>query len=328
MANKMLLLNYKKKIEYYSKFYKLCRAVQLISLSKLQQLKGRIENRQSFLDFVNLFFNISLSTFKKHNNWFFDQLNKKTCLTILISTDRVRCNLLNNNIYKMYNILFNNILKNGDNIKFISFGRDGFINYDENIILSNYSPFFFIEELIYESITFEFVISVLLKLIHFSNRMLNVWNFPFIFYNQKTFISFDKGFILYNRYESSKIVPSIFSFFSEKIIYFFYKTKKIYNFFYYFLTNWINFDLKNNELTYFLNDFYLYGISLLLLDALEENEICEFAARAFTMSIAFEASKRIVREVTLLYNKARQQSITEELIELQTAADVLNNQNK
>lgn len=328
MASKILLLKYKKKIEYYSKFYKLCRAIQLISLSKLQQLKGRIENRQSFLDFVNLFFNFSFYKFKKFKAWLIERLENKICLTILISTDRVRCSLLNNNVYKVADLLFSNLSKLGDQIKYISFGQNGVVNYNDNILLSNYWPLFFIEETIYEPITYEFAISVLIRLIHFSNQTFNSWKIPFLFSEKKKGIFFDKGYILYNKYASSRIFPSIFSFFSEKIIFFLYNYKYIFNIktiFNYFISNWIEIDLKNKELNCFLNDFYLYSFGLLLLDSLEENEICEFGARSFTMSIAFEASKKIVRDVTLLYNKARQQTITEELIELQTAADVLNN---
>lgn len=331
MANKILLLNYKRKIEYYSKFYKLCRAVQLISLSKLQQLKGRIENRQSFLDFVNLFFNLNFLKFKKFKAYLMENLEKKVCLTILISTDRVRCTLLNNNIYKIADLLFNNISKVGDSIKFVSFGYNGFVNYRENnMLLSNHLPLFVIDHVMHEPITYEFVIAVLLRLINFSSRIFNSWKIPFIFSKKKINFFFDKGFILYNRYASSRIFPSIFTFFSEKIISLLYTSRyffKIRTTFFLFFSNWIDIDLKKKELSYFLNDFYLYSLGLLLLDSLEENEICEFGARSFTMSIAFEASKKIVKNVTLLYNKARQQAITEELIELQTAADVLNGQN-
>lgn len=329
MANKILLLKYKRKIEYYSKFYKLCRAVQLISLSKLQQLKGRIENRQSFLDFVNLFFNISLIRFKKFRACLMENLEKKVCLTILISTDRVRCTLLNNNIYRIADLLFNKITKVGDNIKFVSFGYNGFVNYRENnMLLSNHLPLFVIDYVIHEPITYEFVMAVILRLLNFSSRMFNSWKIPFIFSKKKINFFFDKGFILYNRYASSRIIPSIFTFYSEKIMLFFYTSRYFFRIktnFFLFFSNWVDLDLKNKELSYFFNDFYLYGLGLLLLDSLEENEICEFGARAFTMSIAFEASKKIVKNVTLLYNKARQQAITEELIELQTAADVLNN---
>lgn len=329
MTNKILLLKYKKKIEYYSKFYKLCRAIQLISLSKLQKLKGRIENRQSFLDFVNLFFNISFSRFKKFKYILMEQLEKKRLLSILVSTDRVRCTLLNNNIYKIADSLFYNISKSGDTIKFISFGYNAFVNYrDDELLLSNHLPLFVVDHVIHEPITYEFVIAVVLRLINFSSRILNSWKIPFIFSKKKINFFFDKGFILYNKYSSSKIYPCIFTFFSEKIIYFFFNSRyffKIKNIFFLFFSNWIGIDLKNKELFYFLNDFYLYSFGLLLLDTLEENEICEFASRSFTMSIAYEASKKIVKTITLKYNKARQQAITEELIELQTAADVLNN---
>lgn len=57
--------------------------------------------------------------------------------------------------------------------------------------------------------------------------------------------------------------------------------------------------------------------------ALLESQACEFAARMMAMTNATENAERLISELTLSYNKARQESITKELAELSTSRVVI-----
>ena len=65
-----------------------------------------------------------------------------------------------------------------------------------------------------------------------------------------------------------------------------------------------------------MDDFYTYSISLIALDALEENEYSALGARATAMNNATKNVSELIDRLRLSYNKARQETITNELIEI------------
>ena len=79
--------------------------------------------------------------------------------------------------------------------------------------------------------------------------------------------------------------------------------------------------LKTKYDSFFLLELYHFNIVLLLLDALEELEYCELAARANAMDQAVKNIAEIIKGLRDLYNKARQAYITNEILEIISAAE-------
>jgi ATP synthase F1 gamma subunit len=75
--------------------------------------------------------------------------------------------------------------------------------------------------------------------------------------------------------------------------------------------------VKNKGMeTHFLNDLYYFSCSLFLADALEDNKYSFLAGRFNGMDNAIKSSGDLIEALNLKYNKARQEYITTELIEI------------
>jgi len=66
-----------------------------------------------------------------------------------------------------------------------------------------------------------------------------------------------------------------------------------------------------------------YYLSTTLMELMFQTKIGEFYARQNAMKNATDNAQEVIRELTLAYNKARQASITQELIEIVTGAEAL-----
>jgi ATP synthase F1 gamma subunit len=78
---------------------------------------------------------------------------------------------------------------------------------------------------------------------------------------------------------------------------------------------------QSSYFLFFLNDFFEYGFSTFFLDALEENEYSSLGARATAMNNATKNAGDLIENYRLRYNKARQEQITNELIEIVSAVN-------
>lgn len=74
---------------------------------------------------------------------------------------------------------------------------------------------------------------------------------------------------------------------------------------------------------YIMQDLYIYSLSYLLLYALMQNRTSEQAARVNAMEAASKNAGEIINTLRLIYNKARQASITKELIEIISCANAI-----
>ncbi|PLV60262.1 ATP synthase F1 subunit gamma [Thermotoga sp. KOL6] len=66
-----------------------------------------------------------------------------------------------------------------------------------------------------------------------------------------------------------------------------------------------------------------YYLSTTLMDLMFQTKIGEYYARQNAMKNATDNAQEVIRELTLAYNKARQASITQELVEIVTGAEAL-----
>jgi F-type H+-transporting ATPase subunit gamma len=76
-----------------------------------------------------------------------------------------------------------------------------------------------------------------------------------------------------------------------------------------------------NSMTSLLDDIYDHSFSMIVLDTLEENEYSSLGARVTAMDNSSQNAIKMIEVMNLLYNKARQASITNELIEIVSAAN-------
>ena len=80
------------------------------------------------------------------------------------------------------------------------------------------------------------------------------------------------------------------------------------------------FDLLISNCVLKFQNMYIFNVCLIVLDALEENIYSELGCRAFSMEMAHKNANELININMLLYNKARQTSITTELLEIVAGA--------
>jgi ATP synthase F1 gamma subunit len=273
----------KKKLVSYIKFKELAKSIKLVALSQLNNLKKKISSRGIPLSSVIPFFdNISEQEFTK-------------CLVVPIGVDKSCCGPHNGNVFKKTEKLIDSLLDSNKSVSLFTIGnrtKDYFKKYYLNLFVTN----------VYNtdkeplSLTTSFIVA---------EKILSK--------------NYDKLFFVFNRYYTP---------FSQKTTFyqiiglsFFYKIAlqsddANQNNYYSFL-----FKLDNNTLQGTLDDLYFHSFSMVLLDAMEENEYSSLGARVTAMDNSTTNAAKMIDVMSLLYNKARQASITNELIEIVSAAN-------
>lgn len=132
-------------------------------------------------------------------------------------------------------------------------------------------------------------------------------------------LRFEKGFIFFNRFiniQFQKVAYYQFFSFSFLLKKLFYEQHR--NKLYRRLT------VMNRVDDYYLGDLYKFSMSLLILDALKENFFSETAYRARTMETMITNLDVLINSYWINYQKVRQRSITDEIIEILNGANVAN----
>lgn len=80
------------------------------------------------------------------------------------------------------------------------------------------------------------------------------------------------------------------------------------------------FDLIISNCLLSLRSLYNYNVCLVVLDALDETKYSELGCRAFSMEMAHRNANELILEKMLIYNKARQAGITNDLLEVVAGA--------
>ena len=78
---------------------------------------------------------------------------------------------------------------------------------------------------------------------------------------------------------------------------------------------------KTSDCVY--TNIYLYCLSLIVLDSFEENEYSELGSRAIAMENTVQSTKKMIDALRISYNKQRQSRITNDLVEVVSAAESL-----
>ncbi|WP_343182540.1 ATP synthase F1 subunit gamma [Buchnera aphidicola] len=284
MANTKLIRN---KIVSIKNTNKITKTMEMVAIAKLKNSKKKLLHSLSYLNNIkNIVSNFCTSNIKYRNHLFIPRSIVKTVAIIIITTDRGLCGNLNNNIFKKVNLFLEKYIKKNVFCKLYIFGMKGHMYFKnkyktclkKNIFLNDQINPITLQPLIKKIITY--------------------------YVNEK----FDKLFIISNKYVSQvKQSPSFLQLLP--II-----TKDSNNLNFLDSKKWDYIYEPDETITtnYVLKKYILFQC----LQCILENIVCEHSARMLTMKTATDNSKKIMHDLKVLYNKVRQYSITQELIEI------------
>ena len=130
----------------------------------------------------------------------------------------------------------------------------------------------------------------------------------------------DYYYLLFNKFYSIfDQTPAVYKIFSFKFFLFYFNS---------FSSNRLFQMLKSKKSNDFLMDFYMFNFNLLMYNALKENSVSELGGRMAAMDNAIKNISEIIIRIQILYQKARQNAITNELIEIISCLNVLISENK
>jgi ATP synthase F1 gamma subunit len=221
------------------------------------------------------------------------------CLIVPIGVDKSCCGPHNGNVFKKTEKLIDSLLDNNKIVSLFTIGnrtKDYFKKYYSNYLVAN--AYNVDKEPL--SLTTSFIITEKMLSRNY-DRLFFVFNRYYTPFLQKTTLYEIIGLsgfynIALNLHNSRKLPYS----------------EDYYNFIY---------KLDSNTLQSILDDVYNHSFSMVLLDALEENEYSSLGARVTAMDNSTTNAAKMIETMSLLYNKARQASTTNELIEIVSAAN-------
>jgi len=280
----------KKKQTGYIKFKELAKSLKASAISMLGKLKHHLNKRNITIDYFVPFFDM--------NN--FLNMSKKSAMIIGFGVDKSCIGAHNINISNKIKKLYEELRLVGlMNIKMYGIGK--FMKY---YIKLNYKSYYIGNVLNVDKELFSFTLSSIIL-----ESILK--------------IECDIYYLVFNKYVDI---------FEQKTCY--YKVPGFNNFFLYFLNSkniisnkreeYFNFFYKRSlPLFMLLKQFYNFTFSLFILDSLEENNLSGIGSRISCMDNCITNAEKKIEEVTLLYNKARQNEITNELVAIITAAQAI-----
>lgn len=278
----------KKKLVSYIKFKELAKSIKLVALSQLNNLKKKISSRGIPLSSVIPFFE------NKNNN-----ITYVKCLVIPIGVDKSCCGPHNGNVFKKAEKLIDHLLDSNKSVRILTIGnrtKDYFKKYYSNLFISH----IFNTDKEPLSLTTGFIVAekILSRNYDVLYLVFNRYYSPFL---QKTTLYEVIGLSIFYKIalNTNSIRGTIIG---EDYYHFMYK-------------------LDSNTLQTTLDDVYNHSFAMVLLDALEENEYSSLGARVTAMDNSTTNAAKMIETMSLLYNKARQASITNELIEIVSAAN-------
>lgn len=263
------------------------KAIQLVALSKLKIIQdSRKEENESLSSFKKPYTN--LNTFENiYTNY----------LLIPVTSDKSCCGAINTNIIdELYNYVVI-LLENQKEFFILLIGKKG-----KGFLKKNYSSNY---KYNVSNITKE-VVSLLTTVCIFEKMNTLKIDICIIIFNHLYSI-FEQGTSLYVSVSYSnfiKILAIQLNTSNESI----------------FWSALIN--SNDNENT-FLLDYYSFIITLLFLKAFHENELSELGGRITSMQNASKNALELMQRLKILFNKARQAYITNELIEIVSCLNAL-----
>lgn len=268
-----------KQLQALKKFQEIARAIRFVAGGELGLLRKEIKCRFLALSSVAPFFN------KQYYN-----IDAKAYLVVPITDDRGSCGSHNNNVIHAAHELINYLEENEKALTLYTIGKKAKVYFKKL-----YKKYFVgfgsnIRDVKFSIDACYFIMNKLLK------------------------YKFDRCMLVFNRYFSIQMQKALaynicsYNEFNEILRIRYNSSDKTSIFFK---------AIKNKGIeTHFLNDLYYFSCSLFLADALEDNKYSFLAGRFNGMDNAIKSSGDLMEALNLKYNKARQEYITTELIEI------------
>jgi F-type H+-transporting ATPase subunit gamma len=275
----------KLKVISYEKFRDITKSIQIVALSNISELKENIANRFLALTPFLSFFNI------KH----YAECENMQCLVMPITIDKNCCGPHNNEIFGATEEIIDTLEETFNTVRTFSTGvrcrvtmlRD----YPGSLIkhIARYNK----DIAAFSIFSFSIIVEKIIKL------------------------NLDRYFIVFNRFisvfaqETSCYQVCSFNEFTNILVDKMDLNESIFH----------RVALDNKDFPNYLSDLYNFGLSLVLMDAFEENEYSSLGARIVAMDSAKKNAGKLIEELTIKYHRARQESITNELIEIVSCAN-------
>lgn len=268
-----------KQLQALKKFQEIAKAIRFVAGGELGLLRKEIKCRFLALSSVAPFFNKQ-----------YYLADVKNYLVVPITDDRGSCGSHNNNVMHAAHELISYLEENEKTLSLYTIGKKAKIYFKKL-----YKKYF----------------------VGFGSNIRDVKfsiDACFFLMNKLLKFKFDRCMLVFNRYFSIQMQKALaynlcsFSEFSEILKTRYNSNDKSSVFFK---------SIKNKAVhTHFLNDFYMFSVSLFLADAMEDNKYSFLAGRFNGMDNAIKSSGDMIEALNLKYNKARQEYITTELIEI------------
>jgi F-type H+-transporting ATPase subunit gamma len=287
----------KKQIEVMERFKEVSTAIRFVAGGELGRLRPEIKGR-----FVGL---TSVVPILQNDELSEDISNS---MVVCITDDRGTCGMHNLNVLRCANEVIDDLIDSQIDFYLYSIGRKG-RQYFKTMYKRNYKGY----TTQVNDVRFSIDIAYLL----FDKISSLVDN------------KVDQFFFIFNRYYSVKfqtgVVHSICNLadFKKSLINQTVKSinkKKAFTF-------WSSL-LSQMDYEDFANSLYNFSVSLFLVDALDDNRYSFLAGRFNAMDEAIRNSNDMISHLTVLYHKARQDYITNELLEITTCKEVLDENKK
>lgn len=305
-----MVLKYKRilrKLETMKRFQDITKAIRFITGGELAKVRKEINRRFTVLTtFIPLFarkYTTFVMDIKNNNraNLNFEPSDHKlenrdnNVLVIPFCDDRGNCGSHNINVLARMLELIDIIRNNGIRIKVFPIG-----------LQAKYFCEDFLKRDIIGSITDIGDIRMKLDICFFYVEFFMSQNFNSYYFVFNRFYTMEEQFTIYYRVCN-------FNDFVNSIVRNCYTKHSIF------------FDSILNKFIYpnFVEDLYIFGFSIFLLEAFNDNKYSFLGSRYTAMDEMVNNSQEIIEKLTLVYNKLRQEHITTEMIEIISAKNAV-----
>ncbi|CAL4041861.1 ATP synthase gamma chain [Buchnera aphidicola (Takecallis arundicolens)] len=292
MANTKTIRN---KILSIKNTQKITKTMEMVSISKMKKVTKKLLISAPYLEHLKKIISHFLQGKLSYKHYFLQKkMIAKKIAIIIISSSRGLCGNLNYNVFKKVNYF---IKKNQDkNIicDLYIVGMKGILFFKNNRYVNIKKTINFTD-----NITYKMVSPLITELVQEYQKD-----------------NFDKLFIAGNKYNTKNEKTSYLSqLLPLKSIFFRDSGYTKY-------TTWDYLYEPNSILVldYTFQKYILFQVLQLIL----ENMVCEQSLRRLIMKTATDNSENIIQELQLLYNKIRQYSITQEIMEIISGASSMN----
>jgi len=266
----------------------IAKAIQMVAITKLKKLESVISTRQlSIYTYKELFMVDDLKSFNFLRN-------KKIILPI--TSDKQCCGIINSRVLGA-TLKVASVCKKEkhDTINIFVLGTKGSSGL-ARLDLSN---------------------DILGKCDNFKSELLSLYTIYIIFVNLISY-NFDRLIVMFNKF---------FSMFDQRVAFYDLPSLNLFKHFFFQNRKFIPMvkalikKSKTSDCVY--TNIYLYCLSLIVLDSFEENEYSELGSRAIAMENTVQSTKKMIDALRISYNKQRQSRITNDLVEVVSAAESL-----